>query len=91
MDHKYMNDFRSYIRHISVKDSANFTLLLKLTLDFIWENLHSDTIRIDLYHYMDSETGNLKASTMIKDALSMQKKGFKWKSIMNDPDTGKRF
>tara|TARA_B110000285_G_C15050730_1_gene576838 strand:+ start:172 stop:294 length:123 start_codon:yes stop_codon:yes gene_type:complete len=40
---------------------------------------------------MDSETGNLKANIMIKEALSMQKKGFKWKSIMNDPDTGKRF
>ena len=40
---------------------------------------------------MDKESGNLKANNAIKDALSMQKKGFKWKSIMNDPDTGKRF
>lgn len=91
MDHTYQTDFRAYIRHISTKVKDQFPLLLQLTVDFIWENLHSDTIRIDLHHYMDLESGNLKANNAIKDALSMQKKGFKWKSIMNDPDTGKRF
>lgn len=91
MDHTYQNDFRAYMRHISVKESDNFSLLLKLAVQFIWDNLHADTVRIDLYHYTEEEGGTLKASTFIKDALSMQKKGFKWKSIMNDPDTGKRF
>lgn len=91
MDHTYQNDFRAYLRHISVKNLDNFGLLLKLAVQFIWDNLHADTIRVDLYHYSEEEGSTLKASTFIKEALSMQKKGFKWKSIMNDPDSGKRF
>ena len=53
--------------------------------------MYAETIRIDLYHFKDEESGTLKANQEIKDSLGMQKKGFKWKTMLNDPATGKRF
>ena len=33
----------------------------------------------------------MTADVEIKTALAMNRKGFKWKTLINDPDTGKRF
>jgi len=43
-----------------------------------------------LYHFSESD-GQLKANAEIKDALMMEKKGFKWKTLINDPETGGRY
>ena len=70
-----------------------FPSAVKATNEFIWTNLNADTIRIDLYHYKDTSEpdAQLKACNEIKDALSMNRQGFKWKTLINDPETGKRF
>jgi hypothetical protein len=63
-----------------------------MAVHFIWENLYADTIRVDVYHFRpegDTES-NLGADLEIKTALGMAKKGFKWKTLINDT-TGKRY
>lgn len=68
-------------------DKSKFEEALKLAVAFIWENLNPDTIRVDLYHFRpegDTQT-NLAADMEIKTALGMAKKGFKWKTLINDP------
>ena len=51
----------------------------------------ADHIRVDLQHIKDEATDKRAADTEINAALSMNRKGFKWKTLINDPDTGKRF
>ena len=92
LDHTWQNDFRAYIRHISVVDKTKFEEALKIAVQFIWENLYSDTIRVDVFHFRpegDNES-NLGADLEIKTALGMAKKGFKWKTLINDP-SGNRY
>jgi len=53
----------------------------------------ADSIRIDLYHMKD-ELGldsKMISDAEIKAALAMEKKGFKWKTLINDPDTKQRY
>lgn len=64
---------------------------LKQLLEFIWQKLNADTIRIDLYHFALEAEGQLKANAEIKEALVMKKLGFKWKTLINDPETGGRY
>lgn len=52
--------------------------------------MFAETIRIDLYHFKD-ESGSLKANQDIKVSLGMEKKGFKWKTMLNDPASGMRY
>lgn len=33
----------------------------------------------------------MRADPDIKAAIAMEKKGFKWKTLINDPETGKRY
>ena len=48
--------------------------------------------RIDLFHMKDEDGGEkLQSDAELKNALGMNKKGFKWKTLINDPDTGKRY
>ena len=92
IDHNWQSDFRAYIRHISVVDKTKFEQALLMAVQFIWENLYADTIRVDVYHFRpegDTES-NLGADLEIKTALGMAKKGFKWKTLINDT-TGKRY
>lgn len=35
--------------------------------------------------------GKLSTDAEIKAALGMNRKGFKWKTLINDPDTGRRY
>ena len=53
----------------------------------------ADHIRIDLYHMKDEFNADDKLTTDadIKAALAMNKKGFKWKTLINDPDSQKRY
>ena len=57
-----------------------------LTIDFIWKHLNPDTIRLDLHHFADPEvpSNNLLANAEIKNIIMMDKKGFKWKTLIND-------
>ena len=57
-------------------------------VDYIWRNVHCMHIRIELYHQLDEPTGKLQADPDVKNALT--KVGFKWKTLSNDPVTGKR-
>ena len=54
--------------------------------------MQADTIRVDLYHFRpeNDQSANLSADAEIKGALGMAKKGFKWKTLINDP-SGTRY
>ena len=54
--------------------------------------MNPDTIRLDLHHYADSEfpSYTLQANSEIKNILMMDKKGFKWKTLIND-QSGRRY
>lgn len=66
--------------------------MINLAVDYIWNKVNADTIRVDLYHFKDegSQDQAVKASNEIKEALSMKRAGFKWKTLINDP-TGQRY
>ena len=51
IDHTCQAEFRAYLRHISVKEK--FSEALQLVVDFIWNNMCVDTIRLDLFHFVD--------------------------------------
>lgn len=46
-----------------------------------------------MYHYPETEAEGApkKANLLIKDAFSMKKQGFKWKTLINDPTSGARY
>ena len=91
VDHTFQDATRAYIRHISVKNRANFAEVLQQAVEFGWTKMLADHIRVDLLHVKDETTDKLAADVEIKTALAMNRKGFKWKTLINDPDTGKRF
>jgi hypothetical protein len=39
----------------------------------------------------DDKDGKLQADLEIKASLGMNRKGFKWKTLINDPETGSRY
>lgn len=88
IDHTRQSEFGAYIRHFSVVDRTEFSKALDMALDYIWKNLYADTVRIDLYHF--EHDGKLQTDQQLKAALIMEKKGFKWKSLINK-DGGSRF
>jgi len=53
----------------------------------------ADSIRIDLCHMKDegNPDSKLQADAEIKAALGMNRQGFKWKTLLNDPETGRRY
>ena len=85
-----MTEYRAYIRHLSVKKKARFEEALQLVLQHLWKSIPCDTIRIDLYHF-DQPNGQQAADADIKAMLQMNKKGFKWKTLLNDPSTNVRY
>jgi hypothetical protein len=88
IDHSAANEFRGYIRHISV---VNFSLLqnsLEAVIDFLWRRVYCQNIRVEIYHIKDEETQQMKVDLDVKNAFA--KCGFKWKTLSNDPITGKR-
>ena len=82
MDHSQLTEFRAYIWHISVIDFDRFPEALKLVCDFIWKEMGADTIRLDLYHFLDQvPDAKLSCNKFIEKSLSMARKGFKWKTL----------
>ena len=56
-------------------------------VEHIWRTVYITHIRVELYHISD-ETGKMQADPDVKNAFT--KVGFKWKTLSNDPSTGKR-
>lgn len=51
----------------------------------------ADTIRLDLYHFVDQvPDAKLSANDFLQTELKMARKGFKWKTLQN-MDNGTRF
>jgi len=66
---------------------AHFEKGLEATVAYIWKEILCNDIRVELYHFKDAE-GNLKADLTLKAAYA--KMTFRWKTLANDPVTGKR-
>ena len=47
--------------------------------------MHCDNARLNLYH-IKGEDGNLNADNELKAWLGMDRKGFKWKTLINGSD-----
>jgi hypothetical protein len=45
-------------------------------------------IRVEIFHIKEEASGQLKVDADIKNAYASA--GFKWKTLTNNPDTGKR-
>ena len=52
-----------------------------------------DTVRVNLYYYRpeNDPSGSLACDKEIKTLMAMNKKGFKWKTLINDPETAQRY
>lgn len=87
VDHTVPLQQRVIIRHISTIKAKELEKAFELVVNFIWRNIQCDNIRFELFHTKD-QTGALKADPNFKACL--QKAGFKWKNLRNDPTTGKR-
>lgn len=57
-------------------------------VEFIFKTVYCTNIRLELFHIKDEASGKIQADPDIKNAFS--KVGFKWKTLSNDPNTGKR-
>lgn len=91
-DIKCLFERRMYIRHFSIRDKSRFEEAIKLVVNFIWRTFDCDSIRLDLYHFYKTIDGKEEqsADAEIKTIVSMNKKGFKWKTLQNDA-SGIRF
>ena len=87
IDHTCQTEFRAYLRHISVKDKEKLTEALQLVVDFAWNNMCADTIRLDLFHFINQNEPDAKlaADGFLKGVFGMNRRGFKWKTVINDP------
>lgn len=61
---------------------------IEQVVDFIWRTVYCTHIRLELFHLKDDATGKIQADPDVKSAFT--KIGFKWKTLSNDPHTGKR-
>ena len=93
IDHACSYERRVYIRHLSARDIPSLINALDLILKHSWTNLNADSVRIDLHQFVDENDSDeqLKTNQEIKDILSMNKFGFKWKQLINEPSTGIRY
>ena len=87
-DHTLLGGHRVYIRHLSTIMSNELPHALDLVCDYIWQEIPCDNIRVELYHFKDDETGKINVDNDVK--LAYAGKGFRWKTLTNDPATGKR-
>jgi hypothetical protein len=87
VDHTTQGEFRGYIRHLSTVDVTKLQKAAELVINFIWKTVYCQHIRLELFHKQDS-AGKFQADPDVKNAFS--KLGFKWKTLSNDPHTGKR-
>jgi len=87
-DHTLLGGHRVYIRHLSTIHTADLQEVLDVVCDFVWQEIPCDNIRVELFHFKDEETGKMNVDNDIKQAYTS--KGFRWKTLTNDPATGKR-
>ena len=62
-------------------------------LKHAWTIMQADTVRVDLHHFQDASKPDqaMQADPEIKTILAMNRRGFKWKTLINDAATGKRY
>ena len=87
VDHTAVGEYRAFIRHLSTTDISKLQKALEQVVDHIWRTVYCTHIRVELFHISD-DTGKMQADPDVKNAFS--KVGFKWKTLSNDPATGKR-
>jgi hypothetical protein len=76
------------LHHISTVKKENQEFIFDQALEFIWKYSHCDAIRIALYHIKNPDNGSFKPDAEIKALLKVKK--FKWKTVINDQQTGMR-
>lgn len=87
-DHMHLQDLRAYIRHLTVNDKDLYAQVVKEAANFIFNEINADTIRVDIHHYKATEAADAKfvSSALVKDCFGMQRKGFRWKTVINAQD-----
>ena len=88
VDYTAQNEFRVYVRHISSLDFNQIAKAVEQVMQFVWTKLDCQNVRVEIYHFKDEATGKVQADPDVKNAFT--KSGFKWKTLSNDPATGKR-
>jgi hypothetical protein len=78
---------RCYIRHFSTISASHFKTGLQALIEYIWKEILCDDIRVEIYHFKD-ESGTQKVDPNVKAAYT--ELGFRWKTLTNNPTTGKR-
>lgn len=63
-------------------------LALNAVVEYIWREVPCDHIRVEIYHVLDLITGQTKVNPLLKEVYT--EKRFRWKTLTNDPVTGKR-
>lgn len=81
------------MRHLTARDLPKFEECLQLVLKHAWTVLKADTIRLDLHHFQDASKPDSakQADPEVKAIVAMNRKGFKWKTLINDAATGRRY
>ena len=60
---------------------------VEVVIEFIWKHVQCSNVRVEIYNLKDEATGQSKVCPEVKAAFT--KNGFKWKTLSNDPHTGK--
>jgi hypothetical protein len=81
-------DKRAFIRHLSIFDPTHLLKVIEIVMNFVWANVDCQNCRVEIFHIKDPATGQMKADPDVKTAFT--KNIFKWKTLTNDPVTGKR-
>lgn len=86
IDHTIQTEFRGYIRHLTVNDKEHYAQVVKESANYIFNEINADTIRVDIQHYKATQAEDAKftVSTFVKDCFGMQRKGFRWKTMINN-------
>ena len=87
-DNTNMGGHRCVITHLSTVDPENMAQALDLLVNHVWREMNCNDIRVSLFHIRDEQTGTMKADPHMKSVYTTKK--FKWKTLSNDPSTGKR-
>ena len=87
-DQSVAGSFRAYIRQLSTINAACMPLALEKTVEYIWKHMPCEHVRVELLHIKDEETGKTAADVDVKTCFTS--KGFRWKTLTNDPTTGRR-
>ena len=87
-DHTNLGGHRCFIRHLSTINPEHLAQALNDVVLYIKREIPCDHIRVEIYHIKDEVTGQTKVDPLVKAVYT--EKQFKWKTLKNDPITGKR-